>query len=235
MAHTLPPVQCAANTFTFEDTTLTAGAVKVRNDHIEELRAQVAVELTRRGLSAAPSYTDSTLTAGAIKLRNDHLTELRTQIEQIQSGRGESGYCPEDIIGVPSWTDTPTSGAVKWRNDHVQEMRDTLNSLKSGCICETEQCEYCADCGYYYTSCNNPGCNCDDHKYSECSYSLNHHYNCGSVNLPDETEHPYKTHPGAVAWDGTVPWDWCSYAPPGSNWTGVNADDWNCKCNPFTW
>lgn len=231
--HLLPPAQCSTNTVVFTDPTLTAGSIKVRNNHIEELRAQVVAECTRRGLSAPPAWTDTTLTAGSVKIRNDHVTELRTQMEQIRSGRGESGYCPENTVGAFSWTDTLTAGSVKSRNDHIEELRVAINALKSACICETEQCQYCADCGYYYQTCSHAGVACDNHKYSECQYSLTDHRLCASINVGGT--HPYKAASGdplvTTAWDGYVPWDWCSYTPPGSNWSSY----WTCKCNPFTW
>lgn len=229
--HLRAPVQCGANVTVFTDPTLTAGSIKVRNDHIEELRTQVAAELSRRGLSAAPAWTDPTLTAGAIKIRNDHITELRTQIEAIHNGRGESNYCPQDAVSI-SWTDTPTAGSVKTRNDHVTELRTILNALKSGCICETEYCAYCADCGYYFNYCSHNGVACADHKYAEgCGHTV-YQYNCASINTGGAN--PYKAASGdplsTTAWDGYVPWEWCVYTPPGSIWGAY----WTCKCNPYT-
>jgi len=239
MAHRLPPVQCVANTYSFEDTPLSS-SVKIRKSHIDELRAQVAAELSRRGLTAAPAYTDPVIYPKSdplkTKIRKMHVTELRAQIEEIHSGNGDitgTGYCPEDTVTI-SWTDTPST-SVKVRHVHFTEMRDTLNSLKSGCICETEQCEYCADCGYYYYSwacwcyVNSIGC-CNSCGPQACThYCSQGVWSCGSVNVGGT--HPYKSYAPGVAWDGTVPWDWGDGIPVASiNWTSY----WTCKCNPFT-
>lgn len=234
-SHTLPPAQCSANTYSFTDPTLST-SVKVRKTHIEELRTQIAAELSRRGLSAAPAYTDPTLysvsSPSKTKVRKMHITELRTQIEAIHDGRGTSGYCPGDTVTI-AWTDTPST-SVKARKGHIAELRTTLNALKSGCICETEQCEYCADCGhYYYTwACwcyvNSVGC-CNSCGPQACSYYCNQgNWNCGSVNTGGT--HPYKSFSPAVSWDGTVPWAWGDGIPGAAiNWTA----HWSCKCNPF--
>lgn len=248
--HKQAPKQCPTNTFSFTDSSLVADVTKVRDDHIQELRAQVAAECVRRGLSAPPTYIDPIIypstSPGRVKLRNDHITSLRTQIERIHVGDSEPGYCPEDTF-TPSWTDTLTAGVVKWRNNHVTELRVAINALKSGCICETEYCQYCADCGYSHSGCSHAGVACDNHKYSECSYAPWTHHHCGSTNLAVGTVHPYKAVaadevPTKTAWDGYIPWEWCVYAPPGVNWGSCyheggndHSSDWTCKCNPFTW
>lgn len=237
-SHTLPPIQCATNTTTFTDATLTADVTKVRKTHIDELRTSISNELTRRGLSSA-SWTDSTITANSTKIRKTHIDELRTQIENIHSGNGQSGYCPGDTVTI-SWTDsTITANSTKPRNVHITEMRTTLNSLKSGCICETEQCKYCADCGYmYYISCGHCACQdrCggDDHPCPEHWVYL-----CGSVNGVGTQQYPYKSWDGytSASWDGTVPWAWGDGIPGAAiNWgAGWGSPAWSCKCNPYTW
>ena len=237
--HKLPPIQCPANTPTWTDPALTANTVKARNDHVEELRIKINLEFTRRGLSTA-TFTDVTLTADVIKIRNDHVAELRGELQNIKLGRGESGYCVQDASGCMDFTDpTLTANTIKARNDHVSELRTKLQALMTGCICEAEQCQYCADCGYYYQTCSHAGCACDDHKYSECGHSMIDHRICASYNLPGGTTHPYKAASGepinATPWDGYIPWSpQCNYAPPGYNWGAVHSD-WNCKCNPYTW
>ena len=242
MAHRLPPAQCSTNTVTWTDPTLTADSTKIRKVHIDELRTAINNELTRRGLSSA-TWTDPTLTANSTAVKKIHISNLRTQIEKIESGNSEVGYCPEDSVNI-SWTDTSlTPNSTKPRKVHMDEARTTINALKSGCICETEQCQYCADCGYiYHPACGYCGCQdrCgnDGHPCPDTTYYL-----CGSINLPSATSNPYKAWDGwtSTAWDGTVPWDWCAYAPPGLNWGTCNNSAsydhsaWSCKCNPYGW
>jgi len=237
--HLLPPKQCASNIPSWTDTVLTADSIKARNDHIEELRTKINQEFTRRYLATA-SFTDPALTANSIKVRNDHIQELRAELQNIKIGRGESGYCVQDGSGCMDFSDpTLTANATKVRNDHVSELRGKLQALMTGCICEAEQCQYCADCGYYYQTCSHQGVACDNHKYSECGHTIINHWICASYNLAGGTPHPYKAASGdplsITNWDGFVPWSpQCNYSPPGINWQSAHSD-WNCKCNPFTW
>ncbi|MDD5486825.1 MAG: hypothetical protein PHW65_04660 [Dehalococcoidales bacterium] len=241
MAHLLPPKQCSGNTPSWTDPTITDLTTEVRKPHMDELRSMLNAEFTRRGKSTG-SYTDPTITALVTEVRKVHIDELRSELAQCKSGRSESGYCPEDNSGCMDFTDpTITALVTEVRGIHFREARDAVEALMTSCICETEQCQYCADCGYHYTTCSHASVACDDHKYSECHHSINHYWNCASINLPAGTAHPYKSANPPVAWDGYVPWDWCSYAPPGSIWGsceyqgGHNHTDWNCKCNPYSW
>lgn len=242
MAHRLPPKLCSTNAPTWTDDTLTADVTKVRKVHIDELRTYINAEFTRRGL-ATYTFTDATITADSTKVRKTHMDELRAAIELIHTGRGESGYCPEDTV-TPSWTDaTITADSTKVKAAHWTELGSTLESLMAGCVCETEQCQYCADCGYSYSGCTFTPCVCDNHKYSECGNNPYTVHLCGSTNLATGTAHPYKAYNRSpTAWDGYVPWNWCIYTPPGSNWGSCehsgghnHSSDWTCKCNPFTW
>jgi hypothetical protein len=245
--HTLPPAQCSTNTVTFTDATLTADSIKPRKIHLDELRLAINNEETRRGLSTT-TWTDSTIVANSTLVRDNHINELRTAISKVKTGdcSGDTYYCPQDTSGAISWTDsTITINSTNIRNDHVSEVRTKISALKTSCICEAEQCQYCADCGYSYQYCPFGGCGCDDHKYSECGYSLVWAYVCASTNLAAGTAHPYRTASGnpltTNPWNGQVPWAMCNYTPPGSNWGsceyqgGHTHTDWNCKCNPFTW
>ena len=241
MAHKLPPKQCSSNTPAWTDPVLTDLSTKVRKVHIDELRSFLNTEFVRRGLTQA-SFTDPTITNLVTEIRKVHVDQLRTELAACKSGRGESGYCPQDSSGCMDFTDpTITALSTEVRGVHFREMTQKVQALMTGCICETEQCQYCADCGYHYTTCSHAGVACDDHKYSECHHSINHYWICASINLPSSAEHPYKSANPPVAWDGYVPWDWCVYTPPGSNWGtceysgGHNHSAWNCKCNPYSW
>lgn len=245
--HVLPPEQCSTNVPTWTDDPLNERDQLIRKTHIDELRSEINDELTRRNLNTE-TWTDSTITANVTKVRRIHIVELRNAVEKIQSGDCSSDvlYCPEDTVGSVSWGESISAGSTEVSKTHISEIRSQLASQMQTCICETEQCEYCADCGYHYTTCSHAGCACDDHKYSDCQYSLNHQWVCASVNLAVGTTHPYKEADGdplsTSAWDGTVPWDMCNYAPPGLNWAACeyqgghdHSSDWNCKCNPYNW
>lgn len=241
MAHQLPPKQCSSNLPGWTDPTITDLVTQARKPHMDELRSFLNAEFTRRGKSTG-SYTDPTITALVTEIRKVHIDELRSELAQCKSGRGESGYCPEDNSGCMDFTDpTITALVTDVRGVHFREARNAVEALMTSCICETEQCQYCADCGYHYTTCSHASVACDDHKYSECHHSINHYWDCASINLPSSAAHPYKSANPPVAWDGTVPWDWCVYAPPGSNWGsceyqgGHDHTAWNCKCNPYSW
>jgi hypothetical protein len=243
--HLLPPVICASNIPTWTDPVITASVTKPRKPHIDELRAALNAEFVRRGKDIA-SFTDPTLIASVTKPRKIHIDELRAECQSCKIGRSETGYCPQDASGCMDFTDPViTASVTKRRKPHIDELRAKIQALMTTCICEIEQCQYCSDCGFYYQTCSHAGVACDDHKYSECMYTLVNHYVCGSVNLAASTANPYKAASGdpisATAWDGRVPWTMCNYAPPGSNWGtceyqgGHNHNTWNCKCNPFLW
>jgi len=241
MAHLLPPKQCPSNLPSWTDPTLTDLTTNIRKVHMDELRSFLNNEFTRRGKSTG-SYTDPTITALVTEIRKVHIDELRSELAACKSGRGESGYCPQDNSGCMDFTDPVITALVtEIRGVHFRQARSKLEALMTSCICETEQCQYCADCGYHYTTCSHAGVACDDHKYSECSHSINHYWDCASINLPSSATHPYKSANPPVAWDGYVPWDWCVYTPPGSNWGsceyqgGHDHTAWNCKCNPYSW
>jgi hypothetical protein len=259
--HSVPPVQCVANIPTWTDSSPTANSTKVRKIHIDELRTKVNTELTRRGITNL-TFTDPTITVDVTAIRKIHLDELRTALSaSIKKGdcAADASYCPQDTSGAMTFTDsTITVNTTAIRMAHVTELRTKLQALMTSCICEAEQCSYCADCGYAFLSCAY-GCACQDHKYNECAYPLHTQYYCASVNLSAGTTYPYKSYPGSctvdsfpyknsgcsfgpgVSGDNTVPWVMCNYAPPGSLWStcgnaGAPAHStWNCKCNPFTY
>jgi len=246
--HQLQPKQCAANVPTWTDTTLTANSTKVRKAHIDGLRTAINNELSRRGINQY-TWTDPTVTANSTKVKKSHIDDLRAGLDRIHNGECGTDiyYCPQDSLACASadLTDgTITANSTKVKNTHFSELRTKVATLMASCICEAEYCQYCADCGYYYNTCSHAGCHCDDHKYNECMYALNHYYICGSTNLSSVTTNPYRiatTGGSATAWNGTLPWAMCNYTPPGVNWGscehqgGHDHTAWNCKCNPFTW
>ncbi len=236
MAHTLPPARCATNTTTFEDFTLTANVTLPRKIHIDELRTAINDELTRRGLSSA-TWTDLIITANASTVRKIHVDELRTQIAKIHSGDNQSGYCPGDTVTISWAVPTLTINSTKIGKSHWEEMRTTINALKTSCICETEQCKYCVDCGYqYFASCG--FCKCNDRCSSDGPSCPEHWvYLCGSINTVAGTNYPFKSWNGttSVTWDGTVPWNWGDSIPGTAIAWRSPHDSWSCKCDPYTW
>jgi hypothetical protein len=242
-AHTLPPAQCSSNTVVWTDPTLTGNLSGVRKIHLDELRTAINNELTRRGLDNVV-FTDTTVTANVTKIRKIHVDELRAAINKAKRGdcSADGLYCPQEATPHTdvSFTDqTITANSTKPRLAHFTEMRTAIAALKTACVCEAEQCQYCSDCGYHYQYCSHAGVACDDHKYSECAHTMVDSWNCASINMTTGTVHPNKA--DGVAWDGTVPWAMCNYAPPGNYWGsceyagGHDHSDWNCKCNPYSW
>jgi len=248
--HLQQPKICATNSTTWTDPVLVGGPTSgIKLEHIQELRNAVDAEIVRRRLD--PVTWADTLVRNTFAIKGSHVTELRGNIENVLkkgSCPADTTYCPQDTTGSFAYTDpTLTTNVTNPKAVHIVEMRNRMVALKTSCICEAEFCNYCADCGYSYQACSFAAC-CNEHQqgtYNNCT--PNNRYNvyvCGSINLPVVTTYPYKAFStGGVptAWDGTVPWAMCNYAPPGQTWggctyaTGQNHTAWDCKCNPFTW
>lgn len=231
--HKLPPTICASNIPTWTDPTITASVTKIRKIHIDEIRTAINTEIARRGLTSV-SFTDSTLTVSVTKDRKIHIDELRGAIQlNVKKGdcASDSYYCPGDTSGCADFTDPViTASVTKIRKPHIDELRAKLQALMTSCICETEQCEYCSDCGYRYSVCSHNGVACNDHLSGEsCGYYFPDGP-CGSRNTGGT--HPFKTFNGTgVPWDGYVPWV-MGTAPLGIAWT---SSPWSCKCNPYSY
>ena len=251
----LTPWVISTNIPTWPDT-ITADVTNVRKVHIDDaggsshgLRDYARGEVTRRGLTTA-IFADQPLVANVTDIRAQHILDLRTALDNIRSGVGNGGDgtypCQVDSFGATNnWTDTLITNITSPRAVHITEMRTKVQSLMTACVCETEQCQYCADCGYYYgvfhCPCNVNTCGCNNSQGPQsCSYYYtNYYFNCASVNVGGTN--PYKNATGSATepisalttatWDGTVPWAWGSGIPGGSaDWTAY----WSCKCNPFT-
>lgn len=102
-------------TFTFTDSTLTAGVTAVKAVHITELRTAVDSYRAAAGLGAA-TWTDPALSGIAIKAI--HIQELRARLDEA---RAALGYAPA------SYTDsTLTAGTTSIRVVHITELRTLL-------------------------------------------------------------------------------------------------------------
>jgi len=246
--HYLQPTECVANVSSWTDDPIVQYVTKIKALHVNELRAAIDAESTRRDFDTWP-WTDDPTYIG-LDIKKTHMDELRDAIENIKIGdcAADGDYCPEDTSDAIVWTDDPLVQKVtEVKKVHVDEVRGYINSMSVSCICESEQCEYCSDCGFRYSYCNHNGVACNDQCGAEggCGQTVWNNA-CASINLPALTEHPYKSDNPAVVWDNTVPWvmgaadrpaaawhDWDFYNPPGG---GAPAhDDWDCKCNPYTW
>lgn len=244
MSHTPPPLKDPNNVLTgLTDTTITADVTKIKAIHATELRTKINTEFTRRSLATYSGWTDPGLATGT-RIRKAHIQELRDQLVQCKSGRGVAGSCPCDDSGCMDFTDpTLVADATRVRAIHVSDIRTKLQNLMTGCICETEHCQYCSDCGHEYNYCSHNGVACDDHQSGEsCGYVLVA-YNCASINTGGSnpkkqyscsfTENYRCSHTASytqVSYDGTVPWNLGDYTnPPGNNWVST----WSCKCNPY--
>lgn len=249
--HSLPPTQCPANVATFTDNPVVIDVTGIRKVHIDELRTYINGELTRRGLDTI-TFTD-TITANVTGIRAVHVNELQDAIQKIQTGdcAADIYYCPEDTVGTITFTNEPiVANTNKVADVDINEPYTDISALMTSCICESEQCEYCADCGYKYSYCNHNGVACNNRCGAEggCGQTV-YANSCASINLIAGTPHPYKTASSVSvhsAWDGTVPWymgepdrpaaawkSWTYYNPPGGG--APDHSDWNCKCNPYTW
>ena len=236
--HLVPPLQCPTNETVWSEL-IVADSTKVRASHVHELRDAINAELSRRGLDTL-TWAE-TVTADVTEIRQGHIDELRTALGVIKTGdcAADGHYCPEDTsacVEVGScgtdttgkW-ETVTGGTTKIRSAHWNAIRDVINESESTCICETEHCEFCSDCGYVYSVCRcQKGCYCDNSKYSTGCTDTASGSDCGSINSGGT--HPFKTYPSPTPHDDYVPWA-MSASVPGSNWSAY----WSCKCSPFSW
>jgi len=249
--HTLPPVQCSSNTTTFTDPVITANDTKIRAVHITELRTVINDELTRRGF-AQQSWTDTTLSPNVTKIRKVHMEQMRTEVSRCKIGdcSADSNYCPEDTTGAVTWSNPDiVENSTQLREVHITAMRTYITDLMASCICESEQCNYCADCGYYYTYCDNNGVACANSQSKGGCGKTVYVYSCASINLAAGTAFPHRSatsHSNYNPWNNTVPWVMGTADRPAAAWKNwnyypvlaapaVQHTEWNCKCNPFVW
>jgi len=245
--HLLQPTTCVANTDSWTDNPIVVHVTKIKAQHVNELRAAIGSELSRRGF-AAWSWTDDPATVG-LGVKSEHIEEMRAAVENIKTGdcAADSDYCPEDTSDAVAWEDEPIVKKVTdIKKVHMDNIRNYINSMSSSCICESEQCEHCADCGYRYNYCNHNGVACNNSQsVGGCGQTVSG-YSCASVNSPVGAVKPYSS--TGVNWNGTVPWvmgtadrpssawhNWDFYSPPGASASGGSWSDWSCKCNPYTW
>ena len=196
MSHTLPPKQCSANTPTWPDTISGSNLTTIKKIHVDNstgspangLRDYVNSELTRRGLSSF-SWTDQPIVVNVTTIKALHITELRTALDDCRSGYGTSLPCQTDSFGATgNWTSGATTG-LPISSTHMNEMRTKMQYLMTACICESDQCQYCADCGYAYCSCE-----CDNHQGCGCNWSSSARYIPASNGLSSATAHPYRVY-----------------------------------------
>ena len=253
--HVLPPAQCSTNTpasqgyWTQDNAGITNSSTPVRASHINDLRTLINAELSRRYLTAATWTQDSpTVTAGVTPIRASHINDLRNAILSIKTGGcSDANYCPGDNSGSMIWsqdssgtTTTISAGTTPIRSSHISDLRTKLTSLMTSCICESEQCTYCADCGFQYMYCSHNGVACHNSQgHESCGYMLPTG-SCASVNAgganPDiSATCTYSYYPYAnpdcyqfsslaqTGWTGSVPWV-MGATPPGTSWASTNYD-----------
>ena len=247
--HLLQPEQCGANTASWTDDPIVIGTTRIKAQHVNELRTAIDAELSRRSFTTW-SWTDDPVVIGD-EIKKAHMEEMRAAIDNLKTGdcAADSDYCPEDTSDPVVWTDEPIEQDVtEVKAAHTDEVRTYINSMSPSCICESEQCDFCADCGHRYSYCNHNGVACnDDQSVGGCGQTVQA-YNCASVNSQVGSTYPYTSANPVVNWNGTVPWvmgtadrpasawrEWDAYNPPGASASGGSYDTWNCKCNPYTW
>ena len=146
---------CPANITPWTDPTLLENVQKVRSVHVDELRAAINKERTRR-IQTQTSFEDPTITPDQTYIRKPHVENLR---DSIYDSVVEMIECTTGDVANPSWTDDPiVADITKIRNDHILEMRSVVNAMEVVCACD---CNYC--------SCN---CNCTCHCCTcDCAHS----------------------------------------------------------------
>lgn len=152
---------CPSNISTWTDSLLpvSSGLYKVRAVHVNELRAAVERENTRRRLSAA-TYEDDPVTSDVHNIRKKHVDDLVSAIERCKNAPD----CATDTTPAIAWGTQPVvhspsvaelvAGVTEIRAYHTLEMRQKVNGMEQVCVCD---CNYC--------SCN---CNCTCCDHSNC-------------------------------------------------------------------
>ena len=152
----VPP--CPANITVFTDPIIDT-TVKVKADHINELRASIDAERVRRGFPQI--WAGSQKTVGDV-VDDDELTQLKNAIDEIRAG-----------LEWPVMTGFVEDTGSKIEGQRVEEIRSNLETSKAECVC---QCNYACTCNCNY-DCT---CNCNYECTCNCNYgcTCNCNYAC---------------------------------------------------------
>jgi hypothetical protein len=71
------------STFSFTDSTLTAGATQIKRVHITELRTALNAVYDAQA-KAQPTYTDPTITASQTTIKKAHIAEIRSNVKAVE-------------------------------------------------------------------------------------------------------------------------------------------------------
>jgi len=262
----IPPAYCSPDIlvpFVFTNDPLVVDVNEAAALDRNELDADVVTENTRRGLVATPlPTTDVPAVVNQTEWKKVHMDELKNAIEYMNNpaeapnrncpGNSDpycpantNGWCPTDSVGPTLvWTNpTITRNESLVEAVDIADRRTNLNLEAVSCICEQEACNYCSDCGHYYTSTSCPTdsgpCRCDDHLAPECGCMQTvPHWDCATINQP-----------AFSAWTPQMaPWNcMCNFSPSSpplnaiswSTWpvphAPGNPQNWNCMCSPYQW
>lgn len=157
---------CPSNSTVWTDPVISHN-VRVKAQHINELRAAINAEKTRRHLT---TYNfGSNLVRGNIILKS-HTKDLRDQIENMRSFNWTYDYSLIRLID---------SGIIS-------EVRSAINDLENDCLCN---CNYCTcNCNYCTCNCNYCTCNCN-YCTCNCNYSCTCNCNYSDKNLKEDIEY----------------------------------------------
>ena len=148
---------CPGNVSSFTDGTLTTDT-KVKNTHINELRAAIDAERVRRGYGQ--SWSGATLGVGTT-IDDSHVIGLRNALAGVRSGL--------------SWAviNTIVQGTTPIDETHINEARNNVQTAEAECVC---YCNYGCTCNCNY-GCT---CNCNYACTCNCNYSCtcNCNYSC---------------------------------------------------------
>jgi len=145
---------CPANTYAFTDNPADSSD-EIEDDHIDELRAAINLENTRRGLGAIGC---GDATAGDTIL-DDEWDDMYTGIDTIDDNPG--GSCSHSNL---SWSYNPKNAGDAILVATINELRDNIDSLSTECICD---CNWSCPCNCNW-SCP---CNCNWTCPCNCNYS----------------------------------------------------------------
>ena len=177
---------CVANQTVWDEGTLNT-TVKIKADHINELREAISLEQTRRHTTPHFGVPGSSLSEVAIgdKATRVDTKELRDQIESLYPFTGAWAYNYNTISKI--------EGSI------LTEARTNINDAENDCLCNcnycTCQCNYCTcDCNYCTCQCNYCTCDCNyctcqcNYCTCNCNYcTCNCNYSCTcNCNYSDE-------------------------------------------------
>jgi len=122
----VPAVGLSGGSYSWTDSPYVTTSIKIRKQHIEELRTNIDLARASHGLPtrevAHGQYTNPTIVEFATKVRTDHINELREALEEIDPTRAWSLASTPVLNGR-------VGTSHKVRAIHINELRDACEDL----------------------------------------------------------------------------------------------------------